>query len=101
MPLPWTHMYSVPDRSTPRSTTGAPAESTSSFPDTCNCGAVAPGAAGAAAAGGGASRPCGTTTAGTALAGRVAGRVAAVAAAAASDAPASIIADTTATALIP
>ena len=40
MPLPWTHAYSVPDRSTPCSTTWLPFASTSLLPDTCSCGAA-------------------------------------------------------------
>ena len=40
MPLPCTHAYSVPERSTPCSTTVWPLALTSLFPDTCSCGAV-------------------------------------------------------------
>ena len=40
MPLPCTHAYSVPERSTPCSTTVSPLALTSLFPDTCSCGAV-------------------------------------------------------------
>ena len=37
---PCTHSYSVPERSTPCSTTVAPLALTSLLPDTCNCGAA-------------------------------------------------------------
>ena len=40
IPQPCTHAYSVPDRSTPCSTTGVPEALTSWLPDTCSCGAV-------------------------------------------------------------
>ncbi len=39
IPLPWTHAYSVPERSTPCSTTVCPLALTSLLPDTCSCGA--------------------------------------------------------------
>src|SRR6266567_2257796 len=42
IPLPCTQAYSVPDRSTPCSTTCAPVKLSSLFPDTCNCGALPP-----------------------------------------------------------
>ena len=40
IPLPCTHAYSVPERSTPCSTTWAPLAFSSLLPDTCSCGAV-------------------------------------------------------------
>ena len=40
IPLPCTHLYSVPERSTPCSTTVAWFALTSLFPDTCNCSAA-------------------------------------------------------------
>ena len=40
MPWPWTHSYSVPERSTPRSTICWPLALTSSFPDTRSCATV-------------------------------------------------------------
>ena len=39
MPPPWTHLYSVPERFTPCSTTVLPLALTSLLPDTCSCGA--------------------------------------------------------------
>src|ERR1035438_2737279 len=40
MPLPCTQVYSVPERSTPCSTTRSSAAFISSLSDTCNCGAI-------------------------------------------------------------
>src|SRR5690349_11627134 len=40
MPWPWTHSYSVPERSTPRITTRWPLALTSSLPATRTCGPV-------------------------------------------------------------
>src|SRR5205823_12539993 len=47
MPHPCAQAYSAPERFTPPSRTGRPAESTSSFPCTCTAGArVGPGGTG-------------------------------------------------------
>src|SRR5256885_11390726 len=53
MPQPCAQAYSAPERFTPRSRTGRPAESTSRVPCTCTVGAPGGGGAGGDGGGGG------------------------------------------------